>query len=173
MSQASAGGGGRAEVERTLIQRSLKDDLVRAEATADPRATVEQELGTRLPEEVRGCGGGGDGGDHLPGASFRLDGTPRRQANLKTSSLMRWSAGTCQRLGRYQYVDLAPFSRFNFRSKGPPLSTAIMMTFTEARCELCRTPPDEVRQSEHESELRRKTLPRTPMNKEMKRGRSP
>ena len=53
MSQASAGGGGRAEVERTLIQRSLEDDSFRQRLLADPRATVEQELGTRLPEEVR------------------------------------------------------------------------------------------------------------------------
>ena len=53
MSQASAGGGGRAEVERTLIQRSLEDDSFRQRLLADPRAAVEQELGTRLPEEVR------------------------------------------------------------------------------------------------------------------------
>jgi hypothetical protein len=53
MSQASAGGGGRAEMERKLIQRSLQDEDFRQRLLEDPKATLEQELGTRLPEGFR------------------------------------------------------------------------------------------------------------------------
>ena len=48
-----AAGGGRAEVERRIVQRSLEDDSLRQKLLADPRAALEEELGTRLPEEVR------------------------------------------------------------------------------------------------------------------------
>jgi hypothetical protein len=51
MSQASAGGG-RAEIERRLLQKSLEDDSFRQKLLADPKGTVEQELGTQLPEGV-------------------------------------------------------------------------------------------------------------------------
>ena len=51
MSQA-AGGGGRAEMERTLVQRSIQDDSFRQRLLDDPKAAVEQELGTQLPEGV-------------------------------------------------------------------------------------------------------------------------
>jgi Nitrile hydratase, alpha chain len=47
-----AAGGGRAEMERRIIQRRLEDGAFRQQLLADPRATVEQELGTRLPEGV-------------------------------------------------------------------------------------------------------------------------
>jgi hypothetical protein len=55
MSQASAGGGKRAEMERTLVQRSIEDESFRQRLLDNPKATVEQELGSRLPEgfEVR------------------------------------------------------------------------------------------------------------------------
>ena len=53
MTEASAGGGGRAERERTLIQRSLEDEEFRQRLLADPRAAVEQELGTRLLRALR------------------------------------------------------------------------------------------------------------------------
>ena len=49
MSEAS----GRAEMERRLIEKSLEDDDFRQRLIEDPKGTVEQELGTRLPEEVR------------------------------------------------------------------------------------------------------------------------
>jgi hypothetical protein len=49
MSEASD----RAEMERRLVQRSLQDDAFRQRLLEDPKAAVEQELGTRLPEEVR------------------------------------------------------------------------------------------------------------------------
>jgi hypothetical protein len=52
MSQAAAGGGKRAEVERTLVQRSLQDEDFRQRLLDDPKGTVEQEFGSRLPESV-------------------------------------------------------------------------------------------------------------------------
>ena len=48
-----ASGGGRAEMERQLIERSLQDDDFRRRLLADPRAAVEQELGSRLPESIQ------------------------------------------------------------------------------------------------------------------------
>ena len=50
---AEAAGGGRAEMERRLIERSLQDEDFRRELLEDPKAAVERELGTRLPEGVR------------------------------------------------------------------------------------------------------------------------
>ena len=52
MSEASAGGGTRAEAERTLVQRSIEDEEFRQRLLEDPKGTVEQELGTQLPEGV-------------------------------------------------------------------------------------------------------------------------
>ena len=52
MTEAAAGGG-RAEVERRLVQKSLQDEEFRQKLLDDPKGAVEQELGTRLPEEVR------------------------------------------------------------------------------------------------------------------------
>jgi len=49
MSEAS----GREQMERRIVEKSLKDDAFRHRLLADPRAAVEQEMGTRLPEEVR------------------------------------------------------------------------------------------------------------------------
>src|SRR5688500_16377964 len=49
MSEASS----RAEMERRLLQRSLEDDDFRQRLLEDPKAAVEQELGMRLPEDVR------------------------------------------------------------------------------------------------------------------------
>ena len=49
MSEASS----RAEMERRLVQRSLEDDAFRQRLLEDPKVAVEQELGTRLPEDVR------------------------------------------------------------------------------------------------------------------------
>jgi hypothetical protein len=51
MSEAS-GGGGRIEVDRRLVQRSLVDEDFRQRLLADPKAAVEQELGRQLPEDV-------------------------------------------------------------------------------------------------------------------------
>ena len=48
----SAAGGGRSEIERKLIHRSVEDESFRRRLLDDPRATVEQELETRLPESV-------------------------------------------------------------------------------------------------------------------------
>jgi hypothetical protein len=48
-----AAGGGRSEIERRLIGRSLQDDTFRERLLADPRAAVEEELGTRLPEGLQ------------------------------------------------------------------------------------------------------------------------
>ena len=40
-------------MERTLIERSLQDESLRQRLLSDPKAAVEQELGTRLPEDVQ------------------------------------------------------------------------------------------------------------------------
>ena len=47
-----ASGGGRAEMERRLIEKSLQDESMRQRLLADPRAALEEELGTRLPENI-------------------------------------------------------------------------------------------------------------------------
>ena len=46
-------GSGRTEMERRLIEKSLQDESFRRRLIEDPKGAVEQELGTRLPEEVR------------------------------------------------------------------------------------------------------------------------
>ena len=46
-------GSGRAEVERRLIEKSLQDESFRQRLMEDPKGTLEQELGRRLPEEVQ------------------------------------------------------------------------------------------------------------------------
>jgi len=46
-------GSGRQEMERRLIEKSLQDESFRERLLEDPKGAVEQELGTRLPEEVR------------------------------------------------------------------------------------------------------------------------
>ena len=50
---AEAAGGGRSEIERRLVARSLEDESFRQELLADPKGALEQELGIRLPDEVR------------------------------------------------------------------------------------------------------------------------
>jgi len=44
---------GRTELERRIIGRSLEDDSFRQRLLEDPKTTVEEELGTRLPESVQ------------------------------------------------------------------------------------------------------------------------
>jgi hypothetical protein len=44
---------GRAEIDRRLIERSLEDEVFRQQLLADPRAIIERETGTRLPEDLR------------------------------------------------------------------------------------------------------------------------
>jgi hypothetical protein len=46
-------GSGRTEMERRLIEKSLEDESFRQRLLDDPKAAVEQELGTRLPEGVQ------------------------------------------------------------------------------------------------------------------------
>ena len=53
MSEASGGSGGRAEMERRIVQRSIEDEDFRQRLIEDPKGALEQELGARLPEEVR------------------------------------------------------------------------------------------------------------------------
>ena len=53
MSEASGGSGGRAEMERRIVQRSIEDENFRRRLIEDPKGAVEEELGTRLPEDVR------------------------------------------------------------------------------------------------------------------------
>jgi hypothetical protein len=52
MSEAAAGGASRAEMERRLIERSLGDETFRQRLLDDPKAAVEQELGSGLPEGI-------------------------------------------------------------------------------------------------------------------------
>ena len=49
MSEAS----GRQEMESRLVQRSIEDEAFRQRLIENPKGAVEEELGTRLPEEVR------------------------------------------------------------------------------------------------------------------------
>jgi hypothetical protein len=51
MSEGS--GSARAVMERRLIEKSVEDEAFRQRLIEDPKGAVEQELGTRLPEEVR------------------------------------------------------------------------------------------------------------------------
>src|SRR5918997_5487585 len=51
MSEGS--GSARAEMERRLVEKSLENEAFRWRLIEDPKGAVEQELGTRLPEEVR------------------------------------------------------------------------------------------------------------------------
>src|ERR687890_406956 len=46
-------GSGKAGVERRIVQRSIEDEAFRRRLIEDPKGAVEQELGARLPEEVR------------------------------------------------------------------------------------------------------------------------
>ena len=46
-------GSGRQEIERRLIEKSLEDEDFRRGLLENPKGTLEQELGTRLPEDVR------------------------------------------------------------------------------------------------------------------------
>ena len=48
-----AAGGERAGMERRLIDKSLQDEAFRRTLLDDPKAAVEGELGTRLPEDVK------------------------------------------------------------------------------------------------------------------------
>ena len=52
MSEVSAGGDSRTEMERRLIQRSLEHAEFRQRLIDDPKAAVEQELGSGLPEGI-------------------------------------------------------------------------------------------------------------------------
>ena len=51
MTEAGGSGSGRSEMERRLVQRSMEEEF-RQKLLEDPKGTVEQELGTPLPEGV-------------------------------------------------------------------------------------------------------------------------
>jgi hypothetical protein len=55
MGEAPAGGEGRAKWERAIVQRSLQDEAFRQRLLDEPKGTLEQELGSALPQgaEVR------------------------------------------------------------------------------------------------------------------------
>jgi hypothetical protein len=48
----ASGRGQRVEWERRLVQRSLEDEEFRQRLLDDPKGTIEQELGSRLPESI-------------------------------------------------------------------------------------------------------------------------
>ena len=51
MTEARAGGG-RTEIERRLIEKSLEDDSLRQRLLDDPKGALEEELGTQLPDNI-------------------------------------------------------------------------------------------------------------------------
>ena len=53
MSEATGGSGGLAEVKRSLIEKSLQDESFRQRLLEEPKALIEQELGTPMPDEVQ------------------------------------------------------------------------------------------------------------------------
>ena len=53
MADAAGGSSRHAEIERKLIQRSLEDEEFRRRLLDDPKGAVEQEIGTRLPQEIK------------------------------------------------------------------------------------------------------------------------
>jgi hypothetical protein len=48
----AAGGEGRAEMERTIVQRSIEDEEFRQRLLDNPKRTMEQELGGQFSESV-------------------------------------------------------------------------------------------------------------------------
>jgi hypothetical protein len=44
---------GPTELERRIVERSLEDDSFRQRLLEDPKTSVEEELGTQLPESVQ------------------------------------------------------------------------------------------------------------------------
>ena len=49
---AAAGDLSRADVEQALIRKSREDESFRGRLLAEPKATIEQELGEKLPAEL-------------------------------------------------------------------------------------------------------------------------
>ncbi|MGF1470883.1 MAG: NHLP leader peptide family RiPP precursor [Rubrobacteraceae bacterium] len=47
-----ASGNSPQELRQRLIQRSMEDEQLRQRLLADPKATIEQEIGASLPEEI-------------------------------------------------------------------------------------------------------------------------
>lgn len=45
--------GGRAGMERRVVEKSLQDEDFRERLLENPRVTMEQELGVRLPEDLQ------------------------------------------------------------------------------------------------------------------------
>ena len=94
-------GSGRQEMERRIVQRSLEDEAFRRRLLEDPKAALEEELGTRLPEgvEVRAV-------EETSDAIYLvLPGTPmagRESVELSDQELESvagggtWGADTCQ-----------------------------------------------------------------------------
>jgi hypothetical protein len=52
MTDATGGGGSRAEMERRLVEKSLQEESFRQRLLDDPEAAIEQELGTQLRESI-------------------------------------------------------------------------------------------------------------------------
>ena len=92
MSEASAGGGRRTEVDRRLVQRSLEDEDFRQRLLDDPKGTIEQELGSRLPEsiEVRALEESAQTIYLVLPSGRRIS----RPASSQTRTLRRWPAET-------------------------------------------------------------------------------
>ena len=48
----SEAGGNLEEARRRLIERSIEDEQLRRKLLSDPKGTVEQELGVKMPEAI-------------------------------------------------------------------------------------------------------------------------
>ena len=100
MSEA-AGGGGRAEMERSIVQRSMEDEEFRQRLLDDTKAAVEQELGTQLPEDVEVSVVEESATDHLSGASLPVGGL--QAGELSDQELE--AGGRWQRAQRFGFQD--------------------------------------------------------------------
>ena len=108
VSQAAAGGG-RAEVERRLVKRTLEDEDFRAEAACGPQGNRGAGAREAAARGRSGKGGRGERRHHLPGASQRLSARRRRR------DLRRGARGGGRR--RLSYVPI------NYRRPGWRVST--------------------------------------------------
>ena len=82
---------GRQEMERRLIEKSVEDEAFRQQLLTDPRAIIQRELGTQLPEEVWVVAVE-ETADTIYLVCLTSRRSTRRLASSPTGSLSRWPA---------------------------------------------------------------------------------